>query len=145
MPNNLPGLPGPMELRTFRQTIGGKMSWFWYNTANQAIGIGAPPAEPQIVIDSQSDFLMLELMAFSDQDGAGNFYTIEFSPSSSGRGFQSNPSHSQCIAGTGQRPHYMPVPILFEAASSIALRITALNAAVAYNIRLSFGGAKLFR
>ena len=143
-----PGLPGPQELRAFRESIGGKMSWFWYATANQAIAIGGPPAEPQIQIDARSDFLMLELMGFSDQDivvPPVDFYTIEIQGSSSGRNYQSAPLHSRTVVGTGERPHYLATPILFDASSSIALRLVALNAATAYNIRIVFGGVKIFK
>lgn len=149
MASAYPGLPGPAELKTFRESIGGKMSWFWYATANQAIGIGGPPAEPQLQIDARSDFLMLQLTGFSDRDVAAlppvDFYTIEIAGSSSGRNFQSAPLHSQAVVGSGQRPYYLTVPILFEASSSIALRLVALNPAVAYNIRVVFGGVKLYK
>lgn len=143
-----PGLPSIGELRTFRESIRGKMSWFWYATANLPIAIGGPAQEPQIQIDARSDFLALEVMAWSDQEDVAvpvNHFTIEFSNSSSGRAFQSAPLISRAVLGTGPRPHYLAVPILWQASSSIALRIVALNAAVAYNIRVVIGGTKMYK
>jgi hypothetical protein len=148
MGSNYPGLPSIGELRTFRESIRGKMSWFWYATANQNIAIGGPAAEPQIQIDARSDFLALEVMAHSDQEDVAvpvNFYTIEIANSSSGRAFQNAPLFNTTVLGTGQRPHYLAVPILFQASSSIALRLVALNAAVAYNIRVVIGGVKMYK
>lgn len=142
-----PGLPGPDELRAFRENIRGKMGWFWYATANQAIAIGGPPASPQLQIDARSDFLALEIMAVSDQDAVAvpvNFYTIEIAGSSSGRNYQSAPLENRLVAGTGQRPHYLAIPIMFQASSSIALTLTALNPLVAYNIRVAVGGVKFY-
>lgn len=152
-----PGLPSVGELRTFRESIRGKMSWFFYATANLPIAIGGPAAEPQLVIDARSDFLALEIMGWSDQDDlfesqavaapgvTGNRYTVELLGSSSGRAFQSAPVVNTAGLGTGPRPHYLAVPIFFQAASSIALRVVALNAAVAYNIRIVIGGVKLYK
>jgi hypothetical protein len=148
MGSNYPGLPSIEELRTYRENIRGKMSYFFYATANQAIGIGGPPAEPQIQIDARSDFLALEIMGHSDQEDVAvpvNFYTIEIANSSSGRAYQSNPLIDFASVGTGQRPHYLAVPMFFQASSSIALRLVALNAAVAYNIRIVIGGVKIMK
>lgn len=148
MGSNYPGLPSIEELRTYRENIRGKMSYFFYATANQAIGIGAAPAEPQIQIDARSDFLALEIMGHSDQEDVAvpvNFYSFEIANSSSGRAYQSNPLIDAAAVGTGQRPHYLAVPMFFNAGSSIALRLVALNAAVAYNIRIVIGGVKIMR
>jgi hypothetical protein len=124
------------------------MSWFWYATQNLPIGIGGPAQEPQVQIDARSDFLALILTGWSDQEDVAvpvNHYSFEISNSSSGRAFQSQPLISRAVVGTGQRPYYLAVPILFEASSSIALRIIALNPAVAYNIRIVIGGVKIYR
>lgn len=148
MGSNYPGLPSIGELRTFREKIRGKMSYFFMASANLPIGIGGAAQEPQLQVDARADFLALELMANSDQENVAvpvNFYTIEISNSSSGRAYQSAPLVSVAVMGTGQRPHYLAVPVLFQAGSSIALRIIALNAAVAYNIRIVVGGVKIYR
>jgi len=148
MGSNYPGLPTIQELQTYRENIRGKMSYFFYATANQAIGIGGPAAEPQIQIDARADFLALEIMGHSDQEDVAvpvNFYTIEIANSSSGRQYQSAPLIDFAAVGTGPRPHYLAVPMFFQAGSSIALRLIALNAAVAYNIRIVIGGAKIMR
>jgi len=148
MGSNYPGLPSIGELRTFREKIRGKMSYFFLASANQFIGVAGAAAEPQLQIDARADFLALEIMANSDQENVAvpvNFYTLEISNSSSGRAYQSAPLISVAVAGTGQRPHYLAVPILFQAGSSAALRLVALNAAVAYNIRIIIGGVKIYR
>jgi len=148
MGSNYPGLPSVGELRTFREKIRGKMSYFFMATTNLAIAPAGPPQEPQLQIDARADFLALELMADSNLDHivpAVDFYTFEISNSSSGRAYQSAPLHSQATLGTGQRPHYLAVPILFQAGSSIALRVIALNAASTYAIRIVIGGVKIYR
>lgn len=157
MGSSYPGLPSIGELRTFRESIRGKMSWFFYATANLPIGIAGPPAEPQVQIDARSDFLALEIMGWSDQDDLfdsqavaapgviGNRYTVELSGSSSGRAYQSAPVVNTAGIGTGRQPHYFAVPIFFQAASTIALRVIALNPAVAYNVRIVIGGVKLYK
>lgn len=148
MASNYPGLPSIGELRTFREKIRGKMSYFFMASANQNIQAAGPPAEPQLQIDARADFLALEIMGHSDQEDVAvpvNFYTLEISNSSSGRAYQSAPLIDFAAVGTGQRPHYLAVPILFQAGSSIALRIVALNAAVIYNVRIVIGGVKIYR
>src|SRR5882672_10572580 len=106
MGSNYPGLPSVGELRTFREKIRGKMSYFFMASANQLIGVAGAPAEPQLQIDARADFLALEVMANSDQENVAvpvNFYTIEISNSSSGRAYQSAPLISVATVGTGQR------------------------------------------
>ncbi len=155
MPSTYSGLPTPMQLLQFaREDIGSKMGWFWFATPNQLIGIGAPAAAPQLVMDASADFLALELMGWADQDDlfdsaaaavAGNRYTIEISNTSSDRNYQSNPLINTLVCGTAKLPHHLAVPILFQHGSAINLVLTALNPLVAYNIRIAFGGVKIYR
>jgi len=148
-----------MQLLQFaREDIGSKMGWFWFATPNQLIAIGGPAATPQLVMDASADFLALELMGWSDQDdllasltqappgvAVGNRYAIEMSNTSSDRNYQSNPLINTLACGTAQLPHHLAVPILFQHGSAINLTLTALNPLVAYNIRIAFGGVKIYR
>lgn len=46
--------------------------------------------------------------------------------------------------GTGEMPFILPTPKVFKPSSSISVKVSNFDAAVTYNLRLSFHGAKLW-
>jgi len=150
MPSRFTNLPGAAELAAYadRDSIAGRQGWFWFATPLITIPIGGPAANVAIGVDATADFLALELMGHSTQEDVAvpvSFYTVEIASSSSDRNYQSNPLSSRLVCGTATLPHTLSVPILFPHASAILLTVTALNVAVAYGIRLAFGGVKLYK
>lgn len=70
--------------------------------------------------------------------------TVLITDTGSGRQLMSVAAPIPNLFGTGQLPFIMPVPRIFKARSSVAVTLANYDAAVTYNIRLSFIGTKLF-
>lgn len=154
MPTKYAGAPVLPQEMAFRESIAGRWSWFWYGTSNLVFTGPSPAAQnPQIQIDAGSDFLAMELMAFNDRSaivvsGAalGDFFLLDIQDSAASRNYNAPSMHSQLICGTATDPHYFQVPILFRASASIALQVQVINTgAVTHNIRIAFGGVKIYR
>lgn len=106
-----------------------------------------------VAIQADSDFKLLKLCFFADiaatiQTDSTRVIpiaTVTVADQGSGRHLMSAAVPISSIFGTGQIPFIMPVPRIFTARSIIAVAVTNNTVATAYNLRLSFIGAKLFK
>src|SRR5271165_6633530 len=64
--------------------------------------------------------------------------------SSSGRQLMSGPVPIASLFGTGQEPYELPSPRFFRANTTITLSVNNFDAAVSYDLKLSFMGTKFF-
>lgn len=70
--------------------------------------------------------------------------TIAITDTGSGRQLFNSPVPVSSIFGFGELPFILPIPRIFKARSSVAVTIANFDAAVTYNLRLSFIGTKIF-
>lgn len=125
--------------------------WFIYGINALAI---APAANvnANIQIQADSDFKLIKLSLMADIAAASQTAstlvipnaTVQIVDTGSGRQLFSQPIPLGALFGTGALPHILPVPRIFKARTNIALQFANYDAAVTYNIRMSFEGSKIF-
>ena len=71
--------------------------------------------------------------------------TVQIKDTGSGRDIIETAAPVMNIFGSGRLPFILPTPKLFLARSTIAITVENFDAAVTYNLRLSFIGYKVFR
>jgi hypothetical protein len=94
--------------------------------------------QPSIVIDGDSDFMCIWLIA----DSTGTF-DITFADNATGRTFMRQPVHNVNIFGTAQLPFPLLPPYTFRRQGSIGLTITNTSGAD-NDIQIVFSGKKIF-
>lgn len=105
-----------------------------------------------ITIEADSNFVLQKLnyiadiaaAAFTDSTRPIPLITIQLTDTGSGRNLMSNPVPIPSIFGTGQLPFILPNPRVFLRNSTIQVAFANFDAAVTYNIRLSFIGYKIY-
>lgn len=70
--------------------------------------------------------------------------TLSVVDTGSGRQLFNNPVPVPSVFGRGELPFILPVSRIFKERSSIAVTVSNFDAAVTYNLRLSFIGTKIF-
>lgn len=125
---------------------------FWpfdYNA--EALNLAASSSSSGIVLtaDQDADFAILQTCqaVFTT---AGTFtpspnLTLTITYDVSGRGLQDKATHLLNIAGRGARPYWWPRPFLIRAKGSWTTIVNNLDSANAFNVRLMYGGVKIFQ
>ena len=106
-----------------------------------------------INIQADSDFRLQKLSYFADVAGAAQtantrvipLVTLQVTDSGSGRNLFENAVAVPSLFGTGELPFILPTPKLFAARSTITINVSNFDAALDYNLKLSFIGYKVFR
>ena len=111
-------------------------------TANGAIQIQADSAFKWI---KASYYATIANAAFVQSTQPIPSLTIQVTDSGSGRQLFSAPMPIANVFGFGYLPFILPIPRIFLPRSSIAVSVTNFDAAVTYNLRLSFIGTKIFQ
>ena len=104
-------------------------------------------------IQQEADFLLTKLTmvadiaaaAFTDSTRPVPLVTMMVNDTGSGRNLMSSAVPLPNIFGAGDLPFILPRQRLFVASSVVNITLTNYDAAVDYNIRLSFIGEKAFR
>lgn len=114
----------------------------------------APAAQANGVIQIQadSDFKWIKSVYYADIAAAAftlttapvPSVTVQITDGGTGRQITSNAVPVPSIFGRGELPFINPVPRVFRAKSSINITVANFDAAVTYNLRLSFIGTKVF-
>lgn len=103
-----------------------------------------------IQIQADSDFLIVAGV-LDTRDGATGLVSVPTPPllvritdSGSGRELQSNVQPIGNLFGTGQLPAYWPFPKFIKRSSTLSTAIENLDGALAFNVRYSYLGVKIF-
>lgn len=81
---------------------------------------------------------------FFGGNGQGAPLTVEITDTGSGRVLMDAPVHIDNLMGSGQRPGVWEYPKLISRAGALQTRVTNLDAAQAFNVRISYVGFKIF-
>lgn len=109
-------------------------------------------ATGNINIQADSDFVMQKLAyhadiaaaAVTDSSRVIPNMTVIITDTGSGRQLMESAVPIASLFGTGQLPFILPTPRLFLARSTINIVVANFDAAVTYNLRLSFTGYKQY-
>ncbi len=109
-------------------------------------------ATGNISIQADSDFVLQKLTYQADIGGVAQTdsgriipnVTLVITDTGSGRQLMESAVPIQSLFGSGELPFILPTPRVFLSRSTIALVVANFDAAVTYNIRLSFIGYKLY-
>lgn len=129
-----------------------KKDFYIYQEDFSSVASGAS-AVGNINIQADSDFVLQKLTYFADIAAAAQtdtsrvipLMTVQIKDTGSGRDIIETAAPVSSVFGTGQLPFILPTPKLFLARSTIAITVENFDAAVTYNLRLSFIGYKVFR
>lgn len=110
----------------------------------------APGQTAGVTISDDGDFIITAITASVTAvdnvtflpDGQWPF-TVEMTDTGAGRQISDKAIHMQSFAGTARQPKELDRPKFLERSTTLSLRVANLSA-VAYNVRLSFHGVKLF-
>jgi len=125
---------------------------FWTTGAANNIALGAT-VTVNVQIDAGAPFLILSQSFDANTLNAARTITSMVNPNAtvlltdtgSNRTLMDVAAPIWSIFGSGQFPYVLPEPKLMQANSQLQCQITNIDAAVGYNIRLSFNGYKLYR
>lgn len=126
--------------------------FYIYEEDFSALASGAT-ATGSINIQADSDFVLQKLTYFADIAAAAQtangrvipLVTVQITDTGSGRNLMETAAPITNVFGIGQIPFILPQPKLFLARSTITITVANFDAAVDYNLRLSFIGHKVFR
>jgi hypothetical protein len=129
-----------------------KKDFYVYEEDFSAVTSGST-ATGNINIQADSDFVLQKLTFFADIAAAAQtdssrvipLMTVQIKDTGSGRDLIESSAPVSNIFGSGRLPFILPTPKLFLARSTIAITVDNFDAAVTYNLRLSFVGYKVFR
>jgi hypothetical protein len=110
-------------------------------TSNQSIQI---QADSRFVWTKATYYATIANAAFTNATQPIPSITIQITDGGSGRVLFNNPVPIPNLFGTGELPFILPVKRVFLERSSIIMSVANFDAAVTYNLRLSFIGAKEF-
>lgn len=126
--------------------------FYVYEEDFSALSSGAT-ALGSINIQADSDFVVQKLTYFAYVSATTQeadvrvipLVTIQITDSGSGRNLMEAPVPISNIMGTGELPFILPQPKLFLARTTISVSVNNFSTSVAYNLRLSLIGYKVFR
>lgn len=112
----------------------------------------AGTATGQIAIQADSDFIWQKATFFADIAAASQnmgtllvpLVSILITDSGAGRQLMNTAVPVTTIFGTGEIPFILPRPRIFRAQTVLSVQVSNFDAAVTYNLRLSFIGEKGF-
>ena len=141
------------QLSGLGQTPGAERikEFYTYEEDFSAIASGAS-ATGNINVQADSDFVLQKLTYHADIAAAAVTDSTRVIPNASivitdtgsGRQLMESAVPIPSLFGTGELPFILPTPRMFLARSTISLIVANFDAAVTYNIRLSFSGYKLY-
>lgn len=107
----------------------------------------------QVQIQADSDFELLQLMYHADIAAAAFVWntrpipnvTAVITDTGSGRQLMNGAVPLTAIAGIAEQPAWLPQTKLFQRNATVALLLTNFDAAVAYNLRVTMVGRKIFQ
>lgn len=125
---------------------------FYVYTINQTVTAGGT-GNGSFLVDADSDFKLQKLTYFADIAVAAQTQSTRVIPlvsvlitvTSSGRAMSSAAVPIPSIFGTGEIPFILPTPKLFPAKATISVAFSNFDTANAYNLKLAFIGAKVFK
>lgn len=124
--------------------------FFVYATDFLPLAAGAVAARNTIQIQADSHFLILEANGRVTETNDTTAVpepipiTVRIFDSGSGREVMNQAIHWGTLFGDGELPGYLGYPKILKAQSTLEVELTNLNAATAFNVRISFLGFKLF-
>lgn len=103
-------------------------------------------------IQANTDFRWTKSMFFADIAGAPQTFTGIVIPlitasivdQGSGQTFMATPVPVPSVFGLGMLPFILPVPRTFKGRSAVSVTVANFSAATTYNLRLTFGGQRLY-
>lgn len=149
-------LPSWLTLSQMKDTdltkLFGVRDFFTYELDFSGLGPAAS-AQSSFTVQADSNFLWQEACVFADIAAAAQtansrvlpLVTCLITDTASGRQLMSNPVPIPSIFGYGSEPFKLMTPRFFRANSQVTVSLTNYDAAVTYNIRLSFIGTKFFK
>lgn len=125
---------------------------YWVTGVANALAVGAVSQPVNVGIQADADFLILnQTYSVNTANAAVTAttrpypnLTVLLTDTGSGYNLMDVAVPVTSIFGDGQFPYNLPQPKLMPAKSTLQVQVTNLDAAVAYNLRLSFSGVKLF-
>lgn len=102
-------------------------------------------------VQSDSDFLLTEINFRTNADGTPETaidrpgITMQLNDTGSGRNLFQGAVPIDTVAGYGQRTYHLPWFFFINRASVISVELNNLVAGTAYDVRIIFGGVKLFQ
>lgn len=146
----LPTVPGlyqdylPPDLR------GAPKDLFWYRVDILGVAAAGGTGTGSFTVQSDSDFEFCYLTASVTVPGTPetgvtmNGLLITMEDTGSGRQLQNGQLALANVAGTGQLPGYNPWPKFLDRASQFSVSLTNNQTAQPVDVRLAFGGFKVF-
>lgn len=157
MPFNAPGgitVPRgtPTPVREGEPQSQYQEDYFVYGVGPVAVASGAT-AQGSIQIQADSLFVWeraayyvtIANAAFASDTRPIPNVAVQIVDSGSGRQLFQTPQPIPSVFGTGELPFLLPTPRWFKPNSQIQIQFTNFDAAVSYNVRLSFIGSKIFQ
>lgn len=128
-----------------------RRDFYTYEAESLALAAGAS-SNDVINIEADSNFILQKLTyiadiaaaAYTDSARPIPLVNVQLIDTGSGRQLMQNPIPIPSLFGTGELPFILPNPRLFMRNSTIQIAFTSFDAAVTYNIRLSFIGYKVY-
>jgi len=144
------GAPTPIEEGKPRSQY--QEDYFVYGVGPLAVAAGAS-AQGSIQIQADSlfqweraaYFVTIANAAFTANTRPIPNVAVQIVDSGSGRQLFQTAQPIPSVFGTGELPFLLPTPRWFKPNSQIQIQLTNFDAAVAYNVRLSFIGSKIFQ
>jgi len=127
------------------------LDWYVYNV-NFAALAPAATATDNVAVEADANFILVKLSGFADIAAAAQNYDtrvvplvdIQITDTGSGRQLLNGDTRWSNIVGWGEIPYILPIRRKWKANSTIRVAVTNFDAAVTYNLQLSFSGIKDF-
>lgn len=127
------------------------LDWYVYNAIFLALANGTQRAV-SIAIEADANFVLMKLSGFASIANAAQTYNtrvvplvdLQITDTGSGRNLLNGDTAWSNIVGWGEIPYILPLRRKFKANSAIRVSATNFDAAVTYDLRLSFSGYKDF-
>ena len=127
------------------------LDWYVYNVEFFAL---APTAQAtaNVAIEADANFIHVKTSGFASVGDAAQTYdlrivplvTLQITDTGSGRNLLNGNTAWSNIVGWGEIPYILPIRRKYKANSTIRVQATNFDAAVTYDLRLSFSGIKDF-
>lgn len=115
--------------------------------------LGAVAQQGSLNVQSDADFLVLNQTFFANSLNAATTFntrvvpncTVLITDTGAGYNLMDQALPISQIFGWGTEPYILPEPKLFAAKATIQTQVTNFDAAIGYNLWLTFNGVKLFK
>lgn len=105
---------------------------------------------PTFSVQADSMFLLTQITGTARDPAApavrfpNPALALQIDSGGSGRNMFSQAVHWDTVVGDAQLPYFLPYPKLFEPRAVVNVTMANLDAAQAYDVRITFGGFKIF-